>query len=106
MIAGLQRRAVRESAIVLVDELEHGLEPHRITRLLGSMGAKEEPPPLQAFVTTHAPAVIRELKASQLHVVRSAGDQHCVRVVLTTDEIQGTIRLYPEALLAPIVVMC
>ena len=69
MIAGLQRRAVSESAIVLVDELEHGLEPHRITRLLGSMGAKEEPPPLQAFVTTHAPAVIRELKASQLHVV-------------------------------------
>jgi hypothetical protein len=29
-----------------------------------------------------------------------------VRVIPTSDEIQGTIRLYPEALLAPIVVVC
>jgi hypothetical protein len=98
--------AANESAIVLVDELEHGLEPHRITRLLGSLGAKEGAPPLQAFVTTHSPAAIRELQASQLHVVRSEGSEHCVQIVPTTDDTQGTIRLYPEAMLAPIVVVC
>ena len=29
LIAGLQRRAAEKSSILLVDELEHGLEPHR-----------------------------------------------------------------------------
>lgn len=106
LIAGLQRRAADESTIILVDELEHGLEPHRVTRLLGSIGAKDEKPPLQAFVTTHCPAAICELRAEQLHVVRSVGGKHSVRVVPTSDEIQGTIRLFPEALLAPIVVVC
>ena len=106
LIAGLQRKAASESTIILVDELEHGLEPHRVTRLLGSIGAKDNEPPLQAFVTTHSPVAICELKASQLHVVRSAGVEHRIQAVPTTDEIQGTIRLFPEALLAPIVVVC
>lgn len=106
LIAGLQRKAAAESTIILVDELEHGLEPHRVTRLLGSIGAKDTTPPLQAFVTTHCPAAICELKASQLHVVRSADGRHRVQVVPTADDIQGTIRLYPEALLAPTVVVC
>lgn len=106
LIAGLQRRAAANSTVVLVDELEHGLEPHRIIRLLGSIGAKEEVPPLQAFVTTHSPAAIRELKVQQLHVVRKNGASHSVRPILDQDDIQGTIRLYPEALLAPKVVVC
>lgn len=106
LIAGLQRKAAKESAIILVDELEHGLEPHRITRLLGSIGAKEAEPPLQAFVTTHCPSAICELKASQLFVVRSNGGRHVVQSVPTSDDIQGTIRLYPEALLAPTIVVC
>jgi len=34
LIAGLQRRAAAQASIILIDELEHGLEPHRIIRLL------------------------------------------------------------------------
>lgn len=106
LIAELQRRAASESSIILIDELEHGLEPHRITRLLGSIGAKEDKPPLQAFVTTHSPAAIRELKASQLFVVRAGKTEHRVRLVPSANDAQGTIRLYPDALLAPLVVVC
>ncbi len=106
LIAGLQRRAAENSTIVLIDELEHGLEPHRLIRLLGSIGAKERQPPLQAFVTTHSPAALRELSADQLHVVRKSDADHDVRQVPSSDDIQGTIRLYPEALLAPTVVVC
>ena len=47
LVAGLQRKAAKESSVLLVDELEHGLEPHRILHLLGSIGAKEAPPPIQ-----------------------------------------------------------
>ena len=106
LIAGLQRRAAENSTIVLVDELEHGLEPHRLIRLLGSIGAKEQKPPLQAFVTTHSPAALRELSVDQLHVVRKRDGAHDVRRIPPSDDIQGAIRLYPEALLAPIVVIC
>ncbi len=76
LIAGLQRKAAAQSTIILIDELEHGLEPHRIIRLLGSIGAKETGPPLQAFVTTHSPVALRELSGNQLFVTRPSVDKH------------------------------
>ncbi|MDC7684880.1 AAA family ATPase [Asticcacaulis sp. BYS171W] len=106
LLAGLQRKAAKDASVIMIDELEHGLEPHRIMRLLGSIGAKENPPPLQAFITTHSPVAVRELRGDQLYVVRKEGDQHEVRSVGTDDEIQGTIRLYPEAFLAKSVIIC
>ncbi len=106
LIAGLQRKAAAKSTVLLVDETEHGLEPHRIIRFLGSLGAKEERPPLQVFMTTHSPVVLRELSGQQLFVVRRAKDKHEVRNVGTGDDIQSTIRLYPDAFLAPSVLVC
>lgn len=106
LLAGLQRRAAQEATVVLIDELEHGLEPHRILRLLGSIGAKEVAPPLQAFITTHSPVAIRELRGDQLFVVRKTEGRHEATTVGTEEQIQGTIRLYPEAFLAPSVIVC
>ena len=106
LIAGLQRKASEQATIILIDELEHGLEPHRIIRLLGSLGAKEMNPPLQVFMTTHSPVVLRELSGNQLFVVRPVSDKHEVRNVGTMDDIQSTIRLYPDAFLAPSVIVC
>lgn len=106
LIAGLQRRAAAQSTIILIDELEHGLEPHRITRLLGSLGAKESDPPLQVFMTSHSPVALRELSGNQLFVTRPSLGRLDVLRVGTTDDIQSTIRLYPEAFLAPSVVVC
>lgn len=106
LIAGLQRKAAKRSTIILIDELEYGLEPHRIIRLLGSLGAKEKDPPLQVFMTTHSPVALRELAGSQLFVARPAADKHEVLAVGTANEIQSTIRLYPDAFLAPSVIVC
>ena len=106
LIAGLQRKAAAQSTVILIDELEHGLEPHRIIRLLGSLGAKEKTPPLQVFMTTHSPVALRELSGSQLFVARRSGDRHEVLNVGTNDGVQSTIRLYPDAFLAPSVVVC
>jgi putative ATP-dependent endonuclease of the OLD family len=92
--------------MILIDETEHGLEPHRIIRFLTSLGAKDEKPPLQVFMTTHSPVVLRELSGGQLFVVRRQDDDHDVRIVGTDDAIQGTIRLYPDAFLAPSVLVC
>lgn len=106
LIAGLQRKAAAQSSVLLVDELEHGLEPHRIIRFLGSLGAKEETPPLQIFMTTHSPVALRELAGNQLFVLRETGGLHAVMNVGTDDATQSTIRVYPDAFLAPSVLVC
>jgi putative ATP-dependent endonuclease of OLD family len=106
LIAGLQRAAADSASVVLVDELEYGLEPHRLTRLLGSLGAKDATLPLQVFMTTHSPVALRELSGSQLLVVRGTAAGHYVVPVGTADDVQSTIRKDPEALLASTVIVC
>jgi hypothetical protein len=49
---------------------------------------------------------LRELAGSQLFVTRPAADKHDVLTVGTGDDIQSTIRLYPDAFLAPSVIIC
>lgn len=106
LIAGLQRQAAAQASIILIDELEHGLEPHRIIMLLQALGAKDNPPPLQVFMTTHSPVAVRELAAAQLHVLRRYGDQHYSLAVGAAGDVQGTIRRFPDALLATTVFVC
>lgn len=106
LVAGLQRKAAKESSVLLIDELEHGLEPHRILRLLSSIGAKEEPAPIQAFLTTHSPVALRELKGNQLWIVRKRQGARTLTLVGTDDLTQGTIRAHPEAFLAHSVLVC
>lgn len=106
LIAGLQRRVASTSTIVLVDELEFGLEPHRVIRLLGSLGAREKSPPLQVFMTTHSSVAVRELSADQLFVLRVAPGGHEAKRFSRAGDIQGTVRLYPESFLAHAVVVC
>jgi hypothetical protein len=106
LIAGLQRKAAKEAALILIDELEHGLEPHRIIRLLSSLGAKEKSPPLQAFLSTHSPVAVRELRGDQLLVVRENGGTHSATVLGADNGIQGTIRSFPDAFLAKSVIVC
>lgn len=106
LIAGLHRAAAEAADIVLVDEIEFGLEPHRLTRLLNSLGSKEKAPPLQVFMTTHSPVVLRELSGDQLFVVRVTPESHSALQVGSGDDMQSTIRCYPEAFLARTVIVC
>lgn len=106
LIAGLQRQAAQAASIALVDEVEFGLEPHRLIRFMDSLGAKNVPEPLQVFLTTHSPVALRELSGHQLFVVRSLADHHEVRQAGITDDVQSTLRADPEAFLAKRVVVC
>ena len=106
LVAGLQRKAAKEATVILIDEVEHGLEPHRIIRLLHSIGSKEPQPPLQAFLTTHSPVVIRELSVDQLAVLRRCKNSHSIVKVGSEADIQGTVRAFPEALLASSIIVC
>lgn len=106
LLAGLHRAAAEAANTVLVDEIEYGLEPHRVTRLLNSLGAKEESAPLQVFMTSHSPVVLRELSGTQLFVVRPDVPNHHALPVGDDDDVQSTIRCYPEAFLARTVIVC
>lgn len=106
LVAGLQRKAAGHASMLLVDELEHGLEPHRVIRLLGSLGAKEAVPPLQVFMTTHSPVALRELSGQQLVILREGGGRHSAVPVGSEDDVQRAIRLYPDAFLAASVIVC
>jgi len=75
-------------------------------RLLASLGARETTPPLQVFMTTHAPVALGELSGSQLFVARRLANGHAVLNVGATGDVQSTIRLYPDAFLAPSVIVC
>ena len=106
LISGLQRKAVEQSSIVVMDEVEHGLEPHRIVRLLDSLGVKEDIPPLQLFMATHSPVAVRELSGDQLFRVLPTKPTHRVVALGRENAVQGTIRKYPEAFLATSVIVC
>lgn len=106
LVAGLQREAAATVSIILVDEIEFGLEPHRLTRLMSSLGAKDAQPPLQVFMTSHSPVAVRELRGDQLFVTRRYVQEHVVRMAGVNDATQATLRSDPEAFLAKTIILC
>lgn len=106
LATGLQRQALRSPHVTLFDEVEVGLEPHRIARLLQHLKDDETG---QYFLTTHSPVVLRELTVDDLHIVHC--DSGRINVVAANmpaivDSIQGKIRSGAEAFLAPKIVVC
>lgn len=106
LIAGLQKEAAAGSAIVLVDEVEHGLEPHRIIQFMNALGAKDPEPSLQVFMTSHSPVVVRELGLMPLTIARRGNHGPDLKRAGDHPELQGTARLFPEAFLAKSVLVC
>lgn len=98
LVAGLQNRVAKAASIALVDEVEIGLEPHRIAKFLLELGSKDVETSLQIFMTTHSPVVLRELTGEQLYIIRSA-EQHSIIQAGSSDAIQGTLRSASEAFL-------
>jgi predicted ATPase len=104
---GIQRAGLEEGHITLFDELEFGLEPHRITRLIKHIREDKRG---QYFLTTHSPMVLRELTVKDLYIVHSKGG--VVQIIsaaqkgLEEHEVQGKIRSSTEAFLAKKVIVC
>ena len=102
----IQRLSVKEGAIVLIDEIEHGLEPHRIRHALkvlrDSIGGTG--PNGQVFLTTHSPTTLVELEHRQLAICRAAAGATTIRT--PGNEVQGLLRRVPEAMLAQRVLVC
>jgi hypothetical protein len=87
----IQKSGIAEGAIILIDEIEHGLEPHRIMGVIARLKAQQtqallEHKPLgQVLMTTH----------SDIALAEAGGD--CLRVVQTKRPSRQTVFLRPSA---------
>jgi hypothetical protein len=91
--------------VSLIDEIEMGLEPHRIRGLIYKLRNS----PQQIFATTHSPVVIRELDvaAHELYVCkRDAAGAITVQSLGNVPDIQGPVRSNAEAFLGSRIVAC
>lgn len=96
-VIGLQSLRIREGSIILIDEIETGLEPHRLRHLLSRL--RPETSAGQVFFTTHSAVTLIELNAGDIHFVRSTGASRTIVTGVTSD-LQDLVRVAPEALLA------
>jgi putative ATP-dependent endonuclease of OLD family len=121
----IQRAQVQAGSIMVIDEVEHGLEPHRLVHLLTKLRQAVTPPVAddaggdgsgqhrygQILLSTHSSVTATELRAEDLHVVRArAGKVEVLRVpdalnTITHGRAQGTIRAGAAALLAKRIVV-
>ena len=99
----IHRSSVPEGAILLIDEIESNLEPHRLRHLIRKIRPSEADT-YQVFTTTHSSVSIVELFAQELHIVKSQDGETTVTPV--PDILQGVIRNSPEAFLAKFVIVC
>ncbi len=102
----IQKSAVSAGAIVLVDEIEHGLEPHRIVAAVSQLKADQQSaatsgrPIGQVFMTTHSDVVLPEITASELYISVVDRPQRvvCVRSPEAPEPINVLLRYTPRAL--------
>lgn len=107
LLCGIQTQGLTDGHITIFDEIEFGLEPHRIARLIKHIKVDQNG---QFFMTTHSPVVIRELAVKDLYIVHKNDGR--VEVLSASDEslaeheVQGKIRAYSDAFLSKKVLVC
>lgn len=87
--------------IVMIDEIEQGLEPDRVKNLARSLEKRRQG---QIFITSHSQNVIEELDVSNLYMVNNV-DGVCT-LVECNEEFQSIVRACPEAVYANRVIIC
>jgi hypothetical protein len=121
LMTGLQHEAGRAGGITLIDEIEYGLEPHRLRRLLHVLksgirlqesgeadsvegGTVDLEDAHQIFLTTHSPVALSELEPADLRIVRS--DNGVTEIKKPDDTLRPLFRTSADAFLARKIVIC
>lgn len=107
----IQQRGVGQHSILVIDEIEHGLEPHRIRHLLRrlhrGLDGKERTVG-QVIVSTHSPTAIIELPIQNLRFVRSNDGLTTITCVKADrlDILQSIARSHSPAFLGRKLLVC
>ena len=103
--AAMQMKLYGGKCISLIDEIEIGLEPHRIRGLICKLRRSGQ----QVFMTTHSPVVTRELKVDlgDLHVIQRDNDGRArIENLSVVHNMQAHVRKNAEAFLGSRIVVC
>lgn len=103
---GAQLRCIKEGSVVLIDEVEHTLEPHRIKHLIRKLAEYSKNAKGQIIMTSHSPATLEELGAGPLRIVSNDSNTLKTTISEVKDTAQGTVRAIPEAFLSPRIIVC
>lgn len=104
----IQKSAISEGAIVLIDEIEHGIEPHRIIGAIAQLKAdqgktKEAGKPVgQVLMTTHSDVALGEAGTDSLRVVQTSRPGRLTTIARPNlpDSIRALMRFTPRAMFA------
>ena len=109
----VQRSAISEGAIVLVDELEQGLEPHRVLGAMAQLkkwqqeAEKAHLAKGQILMTTHSDVVLAELPPPSLFIVsRSPEAVADIKHAQASGDISRVLKGAPRALFARKILLC
>lgn len=104
----IQKSAIAEGAIVLIDEIEHGLEPHRIIGAIAQLISDQRTaeavgkPAGQILMTTHSDIALGEAGADRVRVVQTDRRSRAMKIARPSapDPIRPLMRFTPRALFA------
>ena len=99
MSIAIQSELTKQGGIVMVDELEQGLEPDRIITLVRKLKETKEG---QVFITTHSLNVVLEADWHNILVLNKGADTLCK----TPEELDKIRRSNPQALFAKKIICC
>lgn len=99
----IQHESVPDGGIMLVDEIEIGLEPHRLRHLIRKLRPNDESKQ-QIFITTHSSVAIEECNAEELNIVHNNNGKIDIRP--TSQDLQALVRKTSEAFLATKIIAC
>jgi predicted ATP-dependent endonuclease of OLD family len=97
----LQTALAESGGIILIDEIEQGLEPDRVKHLVRTLNKDNEG---QIFITTHSQGVIEELEVENILILNNSNGK--VQCKKSDKKFQGVIRACPEAVYAKKVIVC
>jgi len=101
----IQSALVKDGGIMLVDEIEQGLEPDRAKQLIRELGDSGKG---QIFITTHSRDVITELSVESLVLILKEKSNSRIegRKLSHIDSLQKVVRACPEAFFAKKIIVC
>lgn len=99
MSIAIQSELTKQGGIVMVDEIEQGLEPDRIITLVRIL---KKTTAGQVFITTHSVNVVLEAEWNNLFVINKEAKNLCV----LDEELNACRRSNPQALFAKRIICC
>lgn len=107
---GLNVTAYADGVVLLIDEIERGLEPYRLRSLINQLRHQVETAG-QVIITTHSPVVLTECNVSELMTVHSKNGDTTVYAFGSGDPVlyeqfQRQIRNDADAFLCKALIVC